>query len=56
MVSVNPTSPSANTGCVDFFPQSSEALAWDVPRFDTGANRFTNLFSQIGPNGDQILR
>ena len=48
---VNPPSPAANTGYVDFFTAPPAALAWDV-RQDDGAK----LYSSIEPLEDRVLR
>jgi len=53
---VNPSAPRARTGYVDFYAESGGSLAWDVRRFDTGANEFKSVFSELGPTEDGMLR
>ena len=53
---VNPPVPGVNTGYIDFYVQSSEGLAWEVQGFDSAANRFKTLFSNLEPIKDGVLR
>src|SRR6266568_1883024 len=53
---VNPSAPRANTGYVDFYEESGNTLAWDVRRFDTAANEFKTVFSELGSTDDGMLR
>src|ERR1043166_2504438 len=53
---VNPAAPRAKTGFVDFYTDPGDTLAWDVRRFETAANQFKTLFSELNPPEDGILR
>lgn len=49
---VNPPAARAHTGYVDFYPAVNADLAWDVQRWDAGANRFRTEFSKLDPVPD----
>ena len=53
---VNPPTPRANTAYLDFYSGSDPRLAWDVQRFDSVANRFKHVFSELDPIPDGMLR
>jgi hypothetical protein len=53
---VNPSTPRANTGYVDFRAESSEPLSWQVARMDDQTNNFTVIYSELSPPPDGILR
>jgi hypothetical protein len=53
---VNPPRACAHTGYVDFHADSSGALYWQVARFDERARKFQNVFSDLKPPPDGVLR
>ena len=53
---VNPSKPKANTAYLDLYVSSDSDLAWDVRRFDSGANDFKILFREYEPVADNMLR
>ena len=54
---VNPDAARPLTGYVDLYADPAGELAWDVRRFDAGANQFkTVLFSTVEPVEGRVLR
>ncbi len=53
---VNPPQARANTGYVDFHTDSTEALSWEVARFDDRAQNFQAVFSELDPLPGRVLR
>jgi hypothetical protein len=52
----NPPTPHANTGYVDLYLATNAPLAWDVQRFDAGANSFKSVYSKLDTIPDGVLR
>lgn len=52
----NPPTARANTGYVDLYLATNAPLAWDVQRFDTGANSFKSVYSKLDTIPDGVLR
>jgi hypothetical protein len=52
----NPARASANTGYVDFRADSTNALSWEVARFDERAQAFQKVFSDLTPPAGGVLR
>lgn len=53
---VKPPAARAYTGYVDFYPAVNADLAWEVRRWDAGANRFRTEFSKLDPVPAGVLR
>jgi hypothetical protein len=53
---VNPAKPRVNTAYLDFYTAEDSDLAWDVRRFDSGANDFKILYREYEPLAEKILR
>ena len=53
---LNPASPKANTGYVDFYTDSSLDLIWQVKRGDGRAGELRTIFSDYEPVQGTILR
>ena len=53
---VNPQSPRANTGYVDFYTDSNLALSWKVKRADAQGGELRPVFSEFTPVQGNILR
>lgn len=53
---VNPPTPRANAGYVDFYVEAGSELAWDVQQFNAAANQFKTVFSELEPPHGGILR
>jgi hypothetical protein len=53
---VNPPQARANTGYVDFHADPSVGLSWEVARFDDRTQSFKNVFSELEPPPDGVLR
>jgi hypothetical protein len=53
---LNPSSPKANTGYVDFYTDSSLDLIWQVKRGEDGAGELRTVFSDYEPVPGTILR
>ena len=53
---VNPASPRANTGYVDFYTDSSQGLSWEVKRGDAQTGEMRTVFSEFKPVSGNILR
>jgi hypothetical protein len=52
----NPPRAGANTGYVDFHADSTNALSWDVARFDVSTQAFQKVFSDLNPPQCGVLR
>ncbi len=53
---VNPASPRANTGYVDFYTDSDRELSWDIQRAAEPAGEMQAVFSDLTPVTGNILR
>jgi hypothetical protein len=53
---VNPVSPRANTGYVDFYTDSNLALSWEVKRTDESTGKSSIVFSDFKPLQTSVLR
>ncbi len=53
---VNPPSPRANTGYVDFYTDSDMELSWDIKRGPEPAGEMQTVFSDLKPVTGNILR
>ena len=53
---VNPPSPRADTGYVDFYTDSSFELMWEVKRADERTGEMRTVFSEFEPVPGTILR
>ena len=54
--SVNPSSPRADTGYVDFYTDSNMELSWDVKCADERTGEMRTVFSEFDPVKGNILR
>jgi len=53
---VNPLSPRANTGYVDFYTDEDLDLCWEVKRADEGTGEMQTVFSEFKPIQGNTLR
>jgi hypothetical protein len=53
---VNPASPRANTGYVDFYTDSDLDLSWEIKCADERTGEMRTLFSEFKPLQDNIVR
>jgi hypothetical protein len=53
---VNPKSPRSHTGYVDLYANITNALSWDVQRFDTRTKDFGPVYFDLDPLEGRILR
>jgi hypothetical protein len=53
---INPPQARVNTGYVDFHPDLTNELCWDVARFDQSKGDFKRAFSSLEPPEGGILR
>jgi hypothetical protein len=53
---VNPTTPRAHTGYIDFYTDSDMGLSWEVKRADERTGEMRTVFSEFNPVPGTILR
>ncbi len=53
---VNPPSPRANTGYIDFYTDSDLGLSWEVKRADERTGEMRTVFSEFEPVSGTVLR
>jgi hypothetical protein len=53
---VNPTTPKAHTGYVDFYTDSPEDLRWDIAQSDASTKEFKPVYSQKKPGEPGTVR
>jgi len=53
---VNPPTPRAHTGYVDFYTDSSQGLSWEVKRGSEAGGEMRTVFSEFKPVEGTILR
>jgi hypothetical protein len=53
---VNPATPRANTGYVDFYTDSDQDLSWQVRRADGDNGEMSTVYSEFKPLPGNILR